>query len=41
MASAEVFQHHLRVTASDCTVGNHVYYSRYLDWLEAARWASR
>ena len=26
-----------RVTYSDCTVGNHVYYSRYLDFLEAAR----
>jgi len=26
-----------RVTYSDCTVGNHVYYGRYLDLLEAAR----
>jgi acyl-CoA thioester hydrolase len=30
-------RHPLRVTYADCTVGNHVYYSRYLDWLEAAR----
>lgn len=26
-----------RVTYSECTVGNHVYYSRYLDILEEAR----
>jgi acyl-CoA thioester hydrolase len=25
------------VTYADCTVGNHVYYARYLDLLEAAR----
>lgn len=37
MSTTPVFEHPLRVTASDCTVGNHVYYSRYLDWLEAAR----
>jgi acyl-CoA thioester hydrolase len=37
MSTAQIFEHHLRVPASDCTVGNHVYYSRYLDWLEAAR----
>jgi acyl-CoA thioester hydrolase len=37
MSTTHVFEHHLRVAASDCTVGNHVYYSRYLDWLEAAR----
>ena len=37
MSTTQVFEHHLRVAASDCTVGNHVYYSRYLDWLEAAR----
>ena len=37
MSSTHVFEHSLRVAASDCTVGNHVYYSRYLDWLEAAR----
>lgn len=28
-----------RVTYADCTVGNHVYYGRYLDILEAARGA--
>lgn len=37
MSTAQIFEHHLRVPASDCTVGNHVYYARYLDWLEAAR----
>jgi len=26
-----------RVTYSECTIGNHVYYSRYLDILEEAR----
>lgn len=31
------FRHGLRVTYADCTVGNHVYYARYLDFLEAAR----
>jgi acyl-CoA thioester hydrolase len=31
------FRHPHRVTYADCTVGNHVYYSRYLDFLEAAR----
>ena len=33
--TAYVYQH--RVTYSECTVGNHIYYSRYLDILEAAR----
>jgi len=37
MSTTHIFEQHLRVAASDCTVGNHVYYSRYLDWLEAAR----
>ena len=32
-----VFIHRLRVTYADCTLGNHVYYARYLDFLEAAR----
>ncbi len=32
-----VFIHQHRVTYADCTVGNHVYYARYLDILEAAR----
>ena len=31
------FAYPLRITYADCTVGNHVYYSRYLDFLEAAR----
>jgi acyl-CoA thioester hydrolase len=31
------FIHQHRVTYADCTVGNHVYYARYLDLLEAAR----
>lgn len=35
--SDSVFQHRHRVVYSDCTVGNHVYYGRYLDILEAAR----
>lgn len=33
----EPFRHHLRVTYADCTVGNHIYYGRYLELLEAAR----
>jgi len=32
-----MFRYTHRVTYADCTVGNHVYYARYLDWLEAAR----
>ena len=32
-----VFEHRHRVTYSDCTVGNHVYYAHYLQILEAAR----
>jgi acyl-CoA thioester hydrolase len=32
-----VYKHPHRVTYADCTVGNHVYYSRYLEILEAAR----
>ncbi len=35
--TAAVFRHPLRVTYADCTVGNHVYYARYLDFLEVAR----
>ena len=31
------FCHSHRVTYADCTIGNHVYYSRYLELLEAAR----
>ena len=33
----DLFQHSHRVTYADCTAGNHVYYARYLDFLEAAR----
>lgn len=35
--SALVFRHTHRVSYADCTVGNHVYYGRYLDFLEVAR----
>lgn len=31
------FVHRHRVTYAECTLGNHVYYARYLDLLEAAR----
>ena len=32
-----IFRHQYRVIYAECTVGNHVYYARYLDMLEAAR----
>ena len=32
-----IFRHTHRVTYAECTVGNHVYHSRFLDLLEAAR----
>ena len=32
-----IFRHTHRVTYAECTVGNHIYHSRYLDLLEAAR----
>ena len=35
--AAEIFKYSHRVTYAECTVGNHIYYSRYLDLLEAAR----
>jgi len=35
--SEHVFVYTHRVTYADCTAGNHVYYSRYLDLFEAAR----
>ena len=35
--SGSVFQHRHRVIYGECTVGNHVYYSRHLDILEEAR----
>jgi acyl-CoA thioester hydrolase len=31
------FHHQHRVTYADCTLGNHIYYGRYLEILEAAR----
>ena len=34
---AGTFVHHHRVSYAECTVGNHIYHSRYLDLLEAAR----
>jgi acyl-CoA thioester hydrolase len=33
----EPFRHLHRVSYAECTVGNHVYHARYLDFLEAAR----
>lgn len=33
----EPFRYLHRVTYAECTVGNHIYHSRYLDLLEAAR----
>ena|SRR5947209_18867883 len=35
--AAQIFRHQHRVPYSECTLGNHVYYARYLDILEAAR----
>lgn len=35
--SEKVFRHTHRVNYAECTVGNHIYYARYLDLLEAAR----
>ncbi len=35
--SQQRFNHSHRVTYADCTIGNHVYYGRYLEILEAAR----
>ena len=34
---AKPFCHHHRVSYAECTVGDHIYHSRYLDLLEAAR----
>jgi acyl-CoA thioester hydrolase len=34
---ASPFRHTHRVSYAECTVGNHVYHARYLDFLEAAR----
>ena len=33
----EIFIHRQRVIYAQCTIGNHVYHSRYLDILEGAR----
>jgi hypothetical protein len=33
----QTFRHTHRVTYAECTVGNHIYYARYLDLLEAAK----
>ena len=35
--AARTFSHLHRVTYAECIVGNHVYYARYLNWLEEAR----
>jgi len=32
-----LFRHQHRVSYAECTVGNHVYHARYLDFLEVAR----
>ena len=37
LTSASTFTHPHRVAYSECTVGNHIYYARYLDILERAR----
>ena len=34
---AELFRYTHRVTYADCTIGDHIYHSRYLDLLETAR----
>src|SRR5579859_5319878 len=34
---AMLFTHAHRVTYADCTLGDHIFYGRYLDLLEAAR----
>ena len=35
--SGQIFRHQHRVTYAECTLGNHVYYARYLNFLEEAR----
>ena len=35
--AAQIFQQAHRVSYAECTLGNHVYYSRYLDLLEETR----
>ena len=34
---AGLYRHQHRVSYAECTVGNHIYYARYLDLLEEAR----
>jgi acyl-CoA thioester hydrolase len=34
---AEPFRYQHRVTYAECTIGDHIYHSRYLDLMEAAR----
>jgi len=34
---AQTFRHEHRVAYAECTLGNHVYYARYLELLEEAR----
>ena len=35
--AADIFRHTHRVSYAECTLGNHIYYARYLDLLEEAR----
>ena len=35
--SHQIFTHTHRVSYAECTIGNHVYYARYLDMFETAR----
>jgi len=35
--AGQKFRHHHRVTYAECTLGNHIYYARYLDLLEETR----
>jgi len=35
--AGQIFRYKYRVAYTDCTVGNHIYYARYLDILELAR----
>jgi len=35
--AGKIFTHTHRVTYFECTIGNHIYHSRYFDLLEAAR----
>ncbi len=37
MIEHSIFRYSHRVTYAECTLGNHIYYGRYLDLLEAAR----